>query len=442
MKSNIHSRTVTVVGGGLAGSEAAWQLATKGIGVLLYEMRPLSFTPAHQTGKFAELVCSNSLGADALTSPGGILKAEMRKMNSLIMDCADHSSVPAGNALAVDREIFADLVTEKISTHPLITVERKNCISIPEGPSIIATGPLTSPEFSKELSSLTGGEYLYFFDAVAPVILLESVDMDKAFWGGRYGRGNDYLNCPMNEDEYGAFQEALISAEVAPRHEFERDLRYFEGCLPIEIIASRGKDTLRFGPLKPVGLPDPSTGKEAFAVVQLRQDNREGTLYNMVGFQTNLKWGEQEKVLRMIPALAHAEFARLGVMHRNIYVNAPMVLDQYLRLKARNDVFLAGQITGVEGYMESSAMGLVAGLNMAEFLMGREMLGWPRETAIGSLLNYLSDADPESFRPMNVNLGILPKLAMKIRKRPERCQAVAERASEALDRFITSLEQN
>lgn len=440
MNSTASSGTVNVIGGGLAGSEAAWQLAEKGINVLLYEMRPLSVSPAHQTDKFAELVCSNSLGADTLRSPGGILKAEMRKMKSLIMDCADRASVPAGNALAVDRQIFADLVTEKISSHPLIKIERKHCGSIPEGPTIIATGPLTSPELSEQIRSLTGGEYLYFFDAVAPVVLVESVNMERAFWGGRYGRGNDYLNCPMNEGEYGAFLEALLSADVSPRHEFEKDLRYFEGCLPIEVIASRGKDTLRFGPLKPVGLPDPSTGKEAFAVVQLRQDNREGTLYNMVGFQTNLKWGEQERVFRMIPALANVEFARLGVMHRNIYVNAPKVLDEYLRLKVRSDVFLAGQITGVEGYMESAAMGLVSGLNMAALKAGEEMLRWPRGTAIGSLLHYLSDADPESFRPMNINLGILPRLEKKIRKRPERCQAVADRAAAIMDDFISSLE--
>jgi methylenetetrahydrofolate--tRNA-(uracil-5-)-methyltransferase len=440
MKTDHNLRKVTVIGGGLAGSEASWQLASSGISVDLFEMRPLSMTPAHRTEQFAELVCSNSLGADSLRSPGGILKAEMRRLDSLIMNCADKASVPAGNALAVDREIFADLVTESIKNNPLITVRREKCDAIPEGPVIIATGPLTSPELAEEVRSLTGGDFLYFFDAVAPVVLLESVDMDKAYWGGRYGRGNDYLNCPMTQEEYAAFHEALVNAEVAPRHEFEKDLRYFEGCLPIEVIASRGVDTLRFGPLKPVGLPDPSTGEDPYAVVQLRQDNREGTLYNMVGFQTNLRWGAQEKVLRMIPALSEAEFARLGVMHRNIYVNAPVVLDEYLRLRNRPEVFLAGQITGVEGYMESAAMGLVAGRNMAALISGEQMIHWPRETAIGSLLNYLSDAETATFRPMNVNLGIFPRLEKKIRKRPERCQAVAEKALEALDQFLSRSE--
>ena len=440
MSDILPSGKVTVIGGGLAGSEAAWQLACSGINVVLIEMRPLRLTPAHKTGNFAELVCSNSLGADSLRSPGGILKYEMRKMHSLVMDCADRSFIPAGDALAVDRDIFSELVGEKLCKHPLITVKREHVKSIPDGPVIIATGPLTSVELADSLASLVGSDLLYFFDAVAPVLFLESVDMDKAYWGGRYGRGADYLNCPMNEKEYAEFYEALMSAEIAPRHDFEEDLRYFEGCLPIEVMASRGIDVMRHGPLKPVGLPDPSTGQEPYAVVQLRCDNKDGSLFNMVGFQTNLRWGEQQKVFRMIPALADAEFARLGVMHRNIYVDAPMVLDSFLRLKAKKNVFLAGQITGVEGYMESAAMGLVAGLNMAALMTGSDMIEWPRETAIGSLINHLSDSGSSHFRPMNVNLGIFPKLAEKIRKRPERCMVLAERAATAMESFLSKRE--
>lgn len=429
---------VTVVGAGLAGSEAAWQLANRGIPVRLVEMRPAQMTPAHTTGRFGELVCSNSLGADVLTSPAGILKAELRKLQSLVMKAADRYRVPAGRALAVDRERFAEAVTESLTAHPLVETVLEEAVEIPEGPCIVATGPLTSENMARRISELTGQEFLYFHDAVAPVIERDSIDMGKAYRGSRYGQGEDYINCPLDETAYDALVQGLLSAERAERHEFEGRHPYFEGCLPVEAIASRGRDTLRFGPLRPVGLPDPATGREPFAVVQLRQDNLEGTLYNMVGFQTSLKWKEQERVFRLVPALAKAEFARLGVMHRNLYVNAPSVLDRGLGVAGRKDLFLAGQIVGVEGYMESTAMGIVAALSMESCLKGRELPAWPRETAIGSLLHYLSDARPEKFQPMNVNLGIFPPLEKKVRSRTERCEAVAARAAAAFDAFLAS----
>lgn len=430
---------VTVVGAGLAGSEAAWQLANRGIPVRLVEMRPGLMTPAHTTGRFGELVCSNSLGADVLTSPAGILKSELRKLQSLVMKAADRFRVPAGRALAVDRERFAEAVTENLAAHPLVETVLEEAVEIPEGPCIVATGPLTSENMARRISELTGQEFLYFHDAVAPVIERDSIDMGKAYRGSRYGQGEDYINCPLDETAYDALVQGLLSAERAEKHEFEGSHPYFEGCLPVEVIASRGRDTLRFGPLRPVGLPDPATGREPFAVVQLRQDNLEGTLYNMVGFQTSLKWGEQERVFRLVPALAKAEFARLGVMHRNLYVNAPSVLDRGLGLALRKDLFLAGQIVGVEGYMESTAMGVVAALSMESCLKGGELPAWPRETAIGSLLHYLSDARPEKFQPMNVNLGIFPPLEKRIRSRTERCEAVAVRAAAAFDAFLASL---
>ena len=430
---------VTVVGAGLAGSEAAWQLANRGIPVRLVEMRPALMTPAHTTGRFGELVCSNSLGADVLTSPAGILKSELRKLQSLVMKAADRYRVPAGRALDVDRERFAEAVTESLSAHPLVKTVLEEAVEIPEGPCIVATGPLTSEKMARRISELTGQEFLYFHDAVAPVIERDSIDMGKAYRGSRYGQGEDYINCPLDETAYDALVQGLLSAERAERHDFEGRHPYFEGCLPVEVIASRGRDTLRFGPLRPVGLPDPATGREPFAVVQLRQDNLEGTLYNMVGFQTSLKWGEQERVFRLVPALANAEFARLGVMHRNLYVNAPSVLDRGLGLALRKDLFLAGQIVGVEGYMESTAMGVVAALSMESCLKGGELPAWPRETAIGSLLHYLSDARPEKFQPMNVNLGIFPPLEKRVRSRTERCETVAARAAGAFDAFLASL---
>jgi methylenetetrahydrofolate--tRNA-(uracil-5-)-methyltransferase len=432
-------KRVVIIGAGLAGSEAAWQLATRGVPVLLVEMRPARMTPAHTGGLFGELVCSNSLGADVLTSPAGILKAELRKLNSLVMRAADGSSVPAGRALAVDRERFADCITRELEGHPLVEIVREEALSIPEDPCILATGPLTSGPMAECLKTLAGEDFLYFYDAVAPVLTRESIDMNRAYKGSRYGQGEDYINCPLEEAEYDALVAALVSAERAMKHEFERKQPYFEGCLPVEVIAGRGRDTLRFGPLRPVGLPDPATGREPFAVVQLRQDNLEGTLFNMVGFQTNLKWKEQERVFRLIPALGEAEFVRLGVMHRNLYVNAPKVLDGALRVSGKENLFLAGQMVGVEGYMESTAMGVVAALSVKRLLEGRGTLSWPRESAIGSLLHYLSSAIPETFQPMNVNLGIFPPLETRIRSRMDRCRSVAERAEKSFDAFLERL---
>ena len=434
-------KKVAVVGGGLAGSEAAWQLAKRGISVTLFEMRPSLTTPAHRTDRLAEVVCSNSFGADSQSSPAGILKRELRRMDSLILRCADEARLPAGKALAVDRDIFSSLVTERIENHPLVTVLREESASIPAGPAILATGPLTSSSLAKKIAEAAGEEYLSFFDAVAPVVTLDSIDTRKAFRSGRWGQEADYYNCPFTREEYEVFWHALTSAERALPHDFEDSPAWFEGCLPVEVMASRGIDTLRFGPLRPVGLPLPGTGKEAWAVVQLRQDNREGTLYNLVGFQTSLRWGEQERVFRMIPGLEEAEFARFGVMHRNIYVNAPAVLDPRLRFRSgREDLFFAGQITGVEGYMESTAMGLVAALNMASLLEGNPFPEWPRLTAIGSLLHYLSDAHEKGFHPMNVNLGIFPPLENKVKNKVLRCEMVSERALLALEEFLKAAE--
>jgi methylenetetrahydrofolate--tRNA-(uracil-5-)-methyltransferase len=380
---------VSVIGGGLAGSEAAWQLARRGIDVDIFEMRPHKNTPAHKTDKFAEIVCSNSFGANDLTSPAGILKYELKAFNSLVMECAEKSQVPAGKALAVDRDIFSSLVTERLASMSNIKIIRKEITDIPEGSVIVATGPLTSTLLAESLKKAIGENYLSFYDAVAPIVMADSIDSGIAWKAGRYGRGKDYFNCPMNKEQYTAFYEALISAERVIPHDFEKDCSFFEGCMPIEQVARRGQDTLRFGALKPVGLIDPSTGFEPYAVVQLRQDNIEGTMFNLVGFQTSLRWGEQERVFKMIPGLQNAEFVRFGVMHKNIYVNAPAVLDSTLRLKSfeKNDVFLAGQLTGVEGYMESVAMGLVAALNMYCSLNNKPCIVFPRESAIGSLLN-------------------------------------------------------
>ena len=429
---------VTVAGGGLAGSEAAWQLASRGVPVKLYEMRPRRNTPAHVTGLLGELVCSNSLGGGQLTTPAGILKAELRAMKSLIMACADKSSVPAGNALAVDRTAFASLIDEAVSRHPLVEVVREEVEEIPPEPVIIATGPLTSPLLAEKLKEVAGEDFLYFYDAVAPVVTLESVDPKFSFRGNRYGGAGDYINCPMNEEEYRAFWQALTEAETAPLRDFEEQVRHFEGCLPVEVIAKRGEQTLLFGPLRPVGLTGDDE-KKCCAVVQLRQDNSDGTLYNIVGFQTNLKWPEQERVFRLIPALRNAEFVRKGVMHRNLFVCAPKVLDGFLRPRGRKETFLAGQMTGVEGYLESTAMGLSAALFMSCVLGGRELPRFPKETAVGSLLNYLETAVADSFQPMNVNLGIFPKLpGRKIFKRIDRCRAYAERSAAALSGFMAS----
>jgi len=425
---------VLIAGGGLAGSEAAWQLAQRGVRVTLLEMRPNRMTPAHATGLLGELVCSNSLGADGTSSPAGILKQELRRMGSLIMRAADASRVPAGGALAVDREKFAAYIDTKLSAHPLASVVRQEVTDIPAEPAIIATGPLTGGALAEKLKSLTGDGLLYFYDAASPIVTLESIDMGKAFKGSRYGKGADYINCPMNEEEYHAFWEALVAAETALLHDFDEPPRHFEGCLPIEVMARRGPKTLLFGPLRPVGLEE---GRGCCAVVQLRQDNSEGTLFNMVGFQTNLKWSEQKRVFRMIPALRNAEFVRMGVMHRNMFVCAPKVLDGCLRLAGRDALFLAGQVTGVEGYMESTAMGMAASVFMYCAISGRPLPKFPRETAIGSLLDYLVTAMPDTFQPMNVNLGIFPKLpGGKIHDRSERCTAYAIRSAEALESFI------
>lgn len=426
---------VVVVGGGLAGSEAAWQLARRGHRVRLVEKRPGVPSPAHRSGDLGELVCSNSLGSDELTSPGGILKAELRRLGSLVLACADASAVPAGGALAVDREQFARRITEKLSSHPLVEIRREECPNIPPEPCIVATGPLTDGGVAAELQRRVGG-FLSFYDAVSPVVTAESLDSEVVFRASRWGKGEDYLNCPMDIPTYQRFLEALLKAERAPLHQVDQKPAYFEGCLPVEVIASRGEDTLRFGPLRPVGLPDPRTGHEPYAVVQLRQENREGTLYNLVGFQTNLRWGEQERVFRLIPGLERAEFVRLGVMHRNSFVRAPMVLDSLLRLRNGGNCFLAGQLCGVEGYVESTAMGLVAALHLSALLFGDPVPPWPRETAVGGLLAHLQEAPPEHFQPMNCNLGIFPPLERRVKARADRCLAVANRSRDALEAFL------
>jgi methylenetetrahydrofolate--tRNA-(uracil-5-)-methyltransferase len=437
----------TVVGGGLAGCEAAFWLAKHGTRVVLREMRPGKNTPAHETGYLAELVCSNSLGADGTSSPAGILKQELRMLGSLVIGCADQARVPAGKALAVDRGIFARLVTERIESDENIDVVREEAEEIPEGTAIISAGPLMTGRIAENIREMVGFDYLSFFDAAAPIVTLDSVDMDRAYRADRYGNGEgagDYINCPMNKEQYEAFQKALVSAERAKQHDFDKSARYFEGCLPIEVMAERGIDTMRFGPLRPVGLRDPITGMTPYAVVQLRRDNADGTLYNLVGFQTNLKWPEQDRVFRMIPVLENAEFVRRGVMHRNSFVNAPKALDGYLRpavnnVAVRPDLFLAGQITGVEGYAESAAMGIVAAMFAKAILDGREMPIFPETTAIGSLLRYLKQAEPDTFQPMNVNLGIFPKLEQGVGKKqtkPERCAIYAERSRQDMGNFL------
>lgn len=426
---------VTVIGGGLAGSEAAWYLANSGVKVELWEMRPEKLTPAHQTGMLAELVCSNSLKTEALDNASGLLKAEMTLLNSLILRCAGMSRVPAGGALAVDREIFSQHVTSELERHPNITVIREEVRQLPEGRVIVATGPLSSPSISEAISEAAGEEYLYFYDAAAPIVAGDSIDKSKAFAASRYGKGTgDYLNCPMNKEEYEAFYKALINAERHPLHEFEKEIS-FEGCMPVEVMASRGEQTLLFGPMKPVGLIDPRTGSQPFAVVQLRQENNLGTLFNLVGFQTNLKWPEQKRVFSMIPALENAEFVRYGVMHRNTFINSPKLLDPSLQMLKRRGTFFAGQLTGVEGYIESAATGLVAGINMARALHGKEPLVFPRNTAIGSLCNYITTSNAD-FQPMNVNFGLLPPLSRRVRGKKIRNQQLSERAILEMKEFI------
>jgi methylenetetrahydrofolate--tRNA-(uracil-5-)-methyltransferase len=434
---------LTVVGGGLAGSEAAWQAAERGISVRLFEMRPVRQTPAHVGDRLAELVCSNSLGSDLPDRSGGLLKAELRRMDSLIIRAAEASSVPAGGALAVGREAFAEYVTKAIEGHPRIDLIREEVCEIPEGPTILATGPLTSSALATDLARLTGEDQLYFYDALAPIVTLESIDFDLAFRRSRYDRGEqdegDYINCPMNREEYEAFHAALLAAERIPLREFEdEDARFFAGCMPVEVIAERGEKALAFGPMRPVGLRDPRTGNRPHAVVQLRQDNVAGTLYNLVGFQTNLRWGDQERVLRMIPGLAEAEFVRLGQMHRNTFVNSPLVLEASLAFRGRPDLFLAGQITGIEGYTGNAASGLLAGVNAARQIRGLSPVVLPRETMLGALCHYITACDPKRFQPMKSNFGILPPHAPPIRSKSERYQAYSARALAALDDCLAS----
>jgi methylenetetrahydrofolate--tRNA-(uracil-5-)-methyltransferase len=430
---------VNVVGAGLAGSEAAWQLAERGIKVNLYEMRPVKQTPAHHTDKFAELVCSNSLRANTLTNAVGVLKEEMRKLDSVIIGAADACAVPAGGALAVDRHEFAAYVTDQVKGHPNVTVLNEEVTRIPDGPTVIATGPLTSPALSEQLKELTGEEYLYFYDAAAPILEKDSIDMDKVYLKSRYDKGEAaYLNCPMTEEEFDRFYDALIAAETVPLKEFEKEI-FFEGCMPIEVMAQRGRKTMLFGPLKPVGLEDPKTGKRPFAVVQLRQDDAAGTLYNIVGFQTHLKWGPQKEVLQLIPGLENAEIVRYGVMHRNTFINSPKVLKATYQFRNREDLFFAGQMTGVEGYVESAASGLVAGINAARLVKGEEPVEFPHETAMGSMARYITTTNAKNFQPMNANFGLFPELPEKIRGKQERNEKHASRALETIQKFVKNL---
>ena len=429
--------TVTVVGAGLAGSEAAWQLAERGVSVCLCEQKPKLYSPAHTRPTFAELVCSNSLRSDRLENGVGLLKEEMRRMNSLIMRAADATRVPAGGALAVDRDAFSQAVTDALLNHPNITVEEGEITAIPEGICIIASGPLTQGALWDDIGAFLGSEYLYFYDAVAPIVREDTIDFEKAFWAARYDRGEaDYINCPMSREEYQAFYEALISAECAPLHQFEKQL-HFEGCMPVEELARRGEKTLLFGPLKPVGLKDPKTGKEPYGVVQLRQDNGEGTLFNIVGFQTHLKFGEQKRVFRMIPGLENAEFERYGVMHRNTYIHSPTQMQPTYQTQKRADLFFAGQITGVEGYVESAASGLVAGINAARLALGEAPVVFPQETAHGAMAHYITHCVTKNFQPMNMTFGLLPSWPERIRDKAERYRRISNRALEALEAFKT-----
>jgi methylenetetrahydrofolate--tRNA-(uracil-5-)-methyltransferase len=437
---------ITVVGGGLAGSEAAWQAAERGVQVTLYEMRPRRMTPAHVGDRLAELVCSNSLGSDLPDRAAGVLKAELRYLDSLLLACADATRVPAGGALAVDRERFAAEVTRRIEAHPRIRLLREEVTTIPDGPAVIASGPLTSDPLAEAIAALTEQEHLYFYDALAPIVSAESIDMSIAFRASRYGKGDaDYVNCPMTEEEYERFVDALLAAERIPLRDFERGDadsaepdRFFEGCLAVEVLAARGRDALAFGPLRPVGLTDPRTGERPHAVVQLRQDNLAGTLYNLVGFQTNLRYGEQERVFRLIPGLERAEFVRFGHMHRNTFINSPLLLEPTMAFRDRPELFFAGQITGVEGYVGSVGSGWVAGINAARFVLTEGALALPRTTMLGALCHYVSRAEPEAFQPMKANFGLLPPLEPPVRNKRKRYQAYAERALSDLCAWIPS----
>ena len=427
---------VKVIGAGLAGCEAAWQLAKRGIPVKLYEMKPQKMSPAHHSPDFAELVCSNSLRGDRLENAVGLLKEELRRCGSLIMECAEATRVEAGGCLAVDRKGFSQMVTEKIRQEPLITLVSQEVTQVPEGPVIIATGPLTSDDLSKAIGEYFGTEYLHFFDAAAPLVTAESVDMDFAWWQSRYDRGTpDYINCAMDRQQYEAFIRELTTAQEAEVHGFE-DKRVFEGCMPVEVMARRGLDTLRYGPMKPVGLTDPRTGQEPYAVLQLRQDNAAKSIYNLVGFQTHLKFGEQKRVFSMIPALRNAEFVRYGVMHQNTFLQSPKLLDRFYADRRNPLVAFAGQMTGVEGYVESTASGFLAAVSMAAKVQGQEPVEFPRTTAIGALGLYISDSSVESFQPMNVNFSIIAPLEQRVRKKSEKNLAMSQRALEVLQGLL------
>ena len=435
---------IHIIGGGLAGCEAAWQAASLGVRVTLHEMRPVRATAVHKTDQLAELVCSNSLRGDKLDNAVGLLKEEMRRLGSLVLRTADANRVPAGAALAVDRERFSTAITEAVNGHPLIEVTREEVPRIPDDPAmyplIVATGPLTSETLSADIARIVGGDHLYFYDAISPIVLAETIDMSKVFRASRWERGEtedgDYLNCPMTREEYDRFYDAVVSAESATVHDFDKE-KFFEGCLPIEVMAHRGRDTLRFGPMKPVGLVDPRTGRAPYAAVQLRQDTLAGDHFSLVGFQTQLKWGEQARVLKLVPGLEHAEFVRFGMVHRNTYINGPTVLRETWQSRFRDDLFFAGQISGVEGYVESAASGLIAGRNAAALVRGEEPRVPPRTTAIGALAYYVSHADPRNYQPTNITFGIM-EAPPNIRKRADRKLATSTRALEDLDRWNSS----
>lgn len=433
-----------IVGGGLAGSEAAWQAARMGIRVKLFEMRPVRATPAHETDQLAELVCSNSLGSNLVNKAPGLLKAELRGLGSLILDCAEKTAVPAGSSLAVDRNLFAELVSKRIGGHPLIEIIREEVQAIPDRPAIIASGPLTSDALANDIKRLSGEDHLYFYDAVSPIVHAESINMDVAFRQSRYDKGDqsegDYINCPLNEREYAALVKALLDAETIQLKQFEReDPYFFEGCMPVEVMASRGRDALAFGPLRPVGLLDPRTSERPYAVVQLRQDNVSASLYNLVGFQTNLRWGEQKRVLRLIPGLENAEFLRYGMMHRNTYINSPRLLQPTLQTRSRADLLFSGQITGVEGYMGNAATGLVAGINAARLLQDAAPVIFPTSTMLGALCHYVTHADPKDFQPMKANFGLFPAPQEKM-SRQDRSFWYARRALTKMRRFAREFE--
>lgn len=436
------AQDLIVIGGGLAGTEAAWQAAEAGINVTLYEMRPQRQTPAHQTGNLAELVCSNSLGSDLPDRAPGLLKNELRRMNSLLLRAASAAAVPAGAALAVDRDKFASEVLTALEQHPRVRIVREEVLRVPESPVIIASGPLTSDSLADDITRLVGQKYLHFYDALAPIVTGESINMEIAFRASRYGRGEDadgdYINCPLNKEEYERFVEAVLTADSTPLNQFEaEDPKFFEGCLPIEQIAKRGHDSLAFGPMRPIGLRDPRTGKRPWAVVQLRQDNLAGTLFNLVGFQTNIRWNDQKRVLRMIPGLEQAEFMRMGQMHRNTFISSPDLLHPTMQFRRREDVFFAGQITGVEGYVGNLGTGLVAGINAARWFNGQPLLTLPPTTMMGALCHYVTHADPREFQPMKANFGIMPPLENPPKGKRERAVEYAARALADLDAYLS-----